>query len=50
MRIYNLMKRKENDNGALYFCFLPTVNIISQNGKIFLYVAWLNICLVIDLK
>lgn len=50
MRIYDLMKRKNNDGGAVYFCILPTINIINQHGNTFLYLAWLNICAVLKLS
>jgi len=50
MKIYNLMERKENDGGATYFCLLPTINIVNQNDVNHLYVAWLNICVVIILN
>lgn len=50
MRIYNLMKRKEQYGGAVYFCFLPTINIVNQNRINHLYLAWLNICIVITLN
>jgi len=46
MKIYNLLKRKQTDGGATYFCILPTINIVNQNGINHLYLAWLNICIV----
>jgi len=50
MKIYNLLKRKQTDGGATYFCILPTVNIVNQNRINHLYLAWLNICIVFILS
>lgn len=46
VRFVDMSNRK--DEGTVFFALLPTINIVYQNKKYYLYVAWLQYLIVLE--
>ena len=49
IEIRDLMSPKD-EIGTRYFKVLPTISIVYRLGKYNVYLAWLNVCINIDLN